>query len=247
MTGMERQLIKWRDDWMRFWGRTSLAMRIVIGAGVSLAITAMWLNWWNKPLAEEVKKLHRQLDKVIADNSFNLQMTAMRQRRQELKKQLQTTADKLEKLSAAGLRFEPADCGLLTAALRRRIDEYELELKEENEIIAHSPETSRRRRRSHPVRHPADEWQVRKNYPEYMKTVRYHYRLVGEFSRLIAFLRSLPTVRKAFAVNNVVLTTAPADEGGIAGLLTLDFDLSVPTLSDGANPLPVVAGEAKNE
>lgn len=227
MAGMKKQLLKWREEWLRYWDKTSLVMRIVIGAVVSLSLASGWLNWQNKPLAEEVKNLQNKLGGIVADNSFNLQMASLRQQRNKLEEEVETWRRKMAEIARQGLHFESANCGVVLLELRRRLEDRNLVLRREKLEPPPVP-TPVVRRRVRIVIPSGDDWKTRHTYPAFMGTIRYNYLMTGGFREIKSFLFSLPEIRRAFNLNNIVIDNIEPEH---PDSLALEFDLSVPTMS----------------
>ena len=226
---IKKQLSRWREDWMRFWGKTSLMMRIVIGAATSTFIAISVLRSWNKPLSKEVAELQKKLDEAVLDNSFNLQMAELKVKRERGEAQVEEWKRRMKALAEGGLNCEEAGCGMVLAAIRRSMEDSGLMLRQELAVIPQKEDKSRTSRTRTATQPKVDEWKSSTTYPAFMGRKDYHYRISGSFTGIMDFLNALPKAEKAFNLNNISISSS----GPAPGVLILDFDLAIPVSSAG--------------
>ena len=65
---MKKQIKIWKADFDRYWDKTSLVMRIAIGAVISLILTYVVINNVNRPLSKKVGKERKAIsDTAVVD------------------------------------------------------------------------------------------------------------------------------------------------------------------------------------
>ena len=233
---MKKQLKIWKSDFDRYWDKTSLTVRILIGAVISLVITYAVINKINKPLAKEVEKERKAISNTaVVDGAIYL-LDDLKRKRDEIKKQLKIWEDKLEKSKDCESSLTPLENSKVIIAVRELFYKNNIKLINEQKIIKSS--SAIKKKSSYSKRHEMTkpDNRIKLKTPEYIEHISYRIKAYGRFPDIKKFLSNVNKESHVFVINNIIL-----QEGQIPAFnhkfqrrkgVQIDFELHIPYLKN---------------
>ena len=233
MSSFNRQLKIWRDDFLRYYDKTSLVTRIIIGAALGFLVTYTALNYYIKPTNQEIKKLNKQINDmaVLPDVDLMLQDLNLRQRR--IERQLATTKRQNQQYSEKRGVLSRSDTGKVGLELRQLIDRHSLRLVNEERVVAKPVQTVRR---GSSTTLPPDTRQ-KLVLPETMNHESYRFHVLGSYKDIQLFLNEAFSAKSVFFINNVSIkeSTEMLTDHNFRPYraLSCSFEFHIPYLAEG--------------
>ncbi|MDD5727466.1 MAG: hypothetical protein PHV59_02780 [Victivallales bacterium] len=233
---MKKQLKIWKADFDRYWDKTSLTVRILIGAVVSLALTYVVVNKINRPLSKEVEKERKAIsDTAVVDGAIYL-LDDLKRKRDEIKEQLGIWEKKLENSKDCESSLTPLENSKVIIAVRELFYKNNIKLINEQKIIKNSPDPKNKSsyRKRHNTEKPDN--RIKLKAPEYIEHISYRIKAYGRFPDIKKFLSDVNKESYVFVINNIIL-----QEGQIPAFdhkfqqrkdIQIDFELHIPYLKN---------------
>lgn len=233
---MKKQLKTWKADFDKYWDKTSLVVRIMIGAVISLLITYVVINKINRPLSKKVLKAQKAIsDTTVVDGSLFI-LEELRQKRIKFKKRLETWTKKLEDSKDCESCLTPLESSKVVIAIRELF--YKNGLKLLNEQRIKKQVKLKKQLSSYKKRHKTTKVnsRIKLNPPEYIDHISYQISAYGQFGNIKKFFYDINQISHVFIMNNIkfgqyegtVLNNRFQVQHGIK----LDFELHIPYLKN---------------
>ena len=233
---MKKQLKIWKADFDRYWDKTSLTVRILIGSVISLLITYTVINKVTKPLAKEVEKERKAIsDTAVVDGAIYL-LDDLKRKRDEIKTQLQIWEKKLENSKDSKSSLTPLENSKVIIAVRKLFYENNIKLLNEQKIVKSSLALKKKSNYSKRHNMTKPDNRIRLKAPEYIEHISYHIKAYGRFPDIKKFLSDVNKESYVFVINNIIL-----QEGKIPAFdhkfqqrkgIQIDFELHIPYLKN---------------
>lgn len=238
---MKKQLKTWKADFDRYWDKTSLVMRIAIGASVSLLLTYVVMNKINRPLSQQVGKKRKAIsDTAVVDGAIYI-LDELRIKRDNVNKKLKTWEKKLAESKDCESSLTPLESSKVIIAVRKLFDKNSLKLINEQKLkrqeISEKKSSYRNRHRKTETDMDTDT-KIKLNPPEYIDYISYQIKAYGRFRDIKRFLTDINEVKHVFVMNNIAFS-----EGQYPALdrkfnfrkgIEINFELHIPYLKDSA-------------
>lgn len=186
-----RQLKIWKEDFLRYYDKTSVLMRIVIGAVLSALTALLLINKVIKPQNAELKTLKQKYQSMEVIDDVDIQVA-------DLKNKQRKAAMQVEGLQKANEQLT-AEIGKNILDLRTLIDRYELRIVSEERVVPVKEKKSGRRGRK---KVEADT-RLQISFPASMACESYQFVVLGSYKNLRAFLNDVRNARSLFFLNNI--------------------------------------------
>jgi hypothetical protein len=200
-------LTTWKKDFLRYWDRTSLMMRIVIGAVLSFLIAHIFLNNLNRPLSKEIDEVKKKLNNIGSGDSTTLMMEELRVRKNILTSDLKIWKEKFNAITQDNGSLRQGESGKVIIDVRRLLSEYDIRFIEEERIVAKPVQTPARKKaaRRRGGESAVIDTRMKVTWPDYIGSVDYRMTVIGKFSSIREFLHRLNFMPYVFVVNNITL------------------------------------------
>lgn len=202
MSSINKQLKIWRDDFLKYYNRTSLVMRIVIGAALSFGVVYGAMNQWIKPQAAKIKKLNKDLENVSIIPDFELTMQDLANKIRRGNRQLKMLQDDNRKLGEKNGNLERADSGRVIFELRKMMDRHTLKIVTEERLFS-TPRSSVKSFRRRAGQTAQADTRVKVVLPESMASEGYTFKVLGSFANIRDFLHEAYDADQVFFLNNI--------------------------------------------
>ena len=232
---VKKQLKIWKADFNRYWDKTSLVMRIVIGASVSLLLTYLVMDKINRPLSQQVGEKRKAIsDTAVVDGAIYI-LDELRTKRDNVNKKLKTWEKKLAESKDCESSLTPLESSKVIIAVRRLFDKNSLKLINEQKI---KQQKNPGKKSSYRNRHKKIEinTKIKLKPPEYIDYISYQIKAYGRFKDIKNFLTDINEVKHVFVMNNIAFF-----EGQYPALdrkfnlrkgIEINFELHIPYLKD---------------
>jgi len=232
---LKKQLKRWKTDWNNYWDKTSLVMRIVIGALVSLILTYSILHCVTRPLGKEVKTLKKKVNNTAIDDSATIRLEELRQKRERLRKRLAKWEAKLEAGKDCKGSLTEAESGKAIIAIRELFYSCGLKLLEEKRIKARA--YSKKKLSSYQKRRKKSkiDTRIKLKLPEYISYISYQFKVHGKFSGVWRFIRRINEISHVFIMNNIIISESSipkfSNKLDTQCEIEIEFELHIPYLN----------------
>lgn len=200
---MNKQLKIWRDDFLKYYHRTSLVMRIAIGAALSFGVVYLAMKQWIKPQIAQIKKLNKDFDNVSIIPDFDLTMQDLKNKLRRGERQLKSLQDTNRKLAEKNGSLQRTDSGRVILELRKMMDKHQLKIVTEERLIV-QPAAGQTRKRGAQQNIKTDT-RVRVVLPDSMSSEGYTFKVMGSFINIREFLHDVYEADAVFFLNNISL------------------------------------------
>lgn len=196
---MQKQLKIWKEDFLRYYSRTSILMRMILGAALSFAAAYFLIHNVIRPQNSELKKLKQKFQSMEVIDDVDLQVA-------DLKNSQRKTAMQLEGLKKANAALAD-QLGTLTRGevgknildLRLLIDRNRLRIVSEEYAAPAKPV----RRRKNTADKP--DTRVKITFPDSMECASYRFQVLGSYQDLRHFFMDVRQARALFFINNIAI------------------------------------------
>ncbi|MDD5598127.1 MAG: hypothetical protein PHV82_09290 [Victivallaceae bacterium] len=233
---MKKQLKIWKADFERYWDKTSLITRILIGAAVSLALTYVVINKVNRPLSKEVEKERKAIsDTAVVDGAIYL-LEDLKRKRDKINADLKIWEKKFENAKDCESSLTQLESGKVIIAVRELFYKNNLKLINEQKINKDVP--ALKNKSSYHSRHKTEkpDDHIKLEAPEYIEHVSYQIKAYGRFPDIKNFLFNLNENSHVFVINNITFIEAqlPAFDHKFQRqkAVEINFELHIPYLKN---------------
>lgn len=204
MGAFHKQLKIWRDDFLKYYGRTSLVARIVIGAALGFGIAWGGLTYVIRPETAKIKEINKKLDNmtIIADSGLMMQDLKNRQRRVSVQLKAIQEENRVHGERNGGL--SRAEIGRTLFELRRMMDSNRLRIVSESRVIPSPPVRVPRKN----AKSLLPDTKIKVVLPETMACDTYAFRVLGSFGDIRGFLHAAYAADPVFFLNNIAIKTS---------------------------------------
>ena len=217
---------------MRYYGRTSLVMRIIIGAALGFLITYAALNYYIKPTNQEIKKLNKQINDMAVLPDVESMFDGFRRRQNRVERQLADIKKQNREYGEKHGALAKGDAGKVVLELRKLIDHHSLRLVNEERIVAKPIGTVRRGGAPAPV-----DTRQKLQLPENIHHDSYRFQVLGSYKDIQRFLNEAYSAEAIFFINNIAIKesneTLTDHNFRPYRALSCSFEFHVPYLAEG--------------
>lgn len=231
---MNKQLKIWQDDFLRYYSKTSIMARVVIGACLSFAIAHVCINKIIKPQNTELKAINAKIQGIEVYDDVELTIADIRNSQRKVNMQLTGLKEvNLELIQTHG-SLSKNDTGEVVLALRSLMEESDLKIVSEVRQIPVVKTTSRRSSRS---KTPVVVTKLTPTLPSFVATETYTFKVMGSYKQLGQLFASAFDADELFLITNIKVERSDEyitdrDFNQIQAL-SCTFDLFIPYMTDG--------------
>lgn len=194
---MNRQLKIWKEDFLRFYKRTSIIMRVIIGAVLSGIIAYFLINNVIKKQNAELKTLKQKFNSMEVADDVEIQTADLQNKQRKAEMQLNGLKTANELLSTETGALSKGEVGKNILDLRFLIDSNQLRIVSEERVVSESKQVRRRR-----VQKKVDTG-VKISFPASMSYESYKFEVLGSYQSLRKFFMDVRNSQSLFFLNNV--------------------------------------------
>ncbi|MFA6814757.1 MAG: hypothetical protein WCS73_00485 [Lentisphaeria bacterium] len=200
----QKQFQIWRDDFLRYYNKTSLIMRIVVGAVLSFLVAYYALNYQIKPLQQKQKEIRKKLQNMVIIEDTKLMILDSKNQQRKLQSQLTEvrSANKIIVTNGGGL--SRSDIGKTILELRVLFDRNQLKIVLEDRAKPYLP-ASLKSRRINQINHKQDR-RVSLVLPDTIAVESYFFKVLGQYGNIQRFLQDVYHSKQIFRLNNLKMT-----------------------------------------
>lgn len=197
---MNRQLKIWKEDFFRCYNRTSVMMRIIIGAILSLGTAYFLTARVIKPQNLQLKALKQKFGAMELIDDVELQTADLKNKQRKISRQIEGLKTVNEKLALTLGDLSRGEIGKNILDLRFLMDRNNLKIVSEERVL---PEKTVRRRSR--VKPKSDD-RVKIRFPSSMSCESYRFKVLGSYQNLRRFLTDVRNAQAPFFLNNIRIT-----------------------------------------
>lgn len=197
---MGKQLKSWRDDFLRYYGRTSLLMRIFIGAAVSFAIVFLMTNKVIKKQNKELNSLKSRMQSMEPADVVELEITDMKNRQRNVGRTLASLKEDNRQLEETCGGLSRSDAGKNFLHLRLLIDRNDLRIVSERRMDMQNPN---RKTGSNATGKAGRGTSMQVEFPAFLACESYDFEVIGSFRNIRQFLIDAYKSDALFFLNNI--------------------------------------------
>ncbi len=200
MTMSQNQLKSWRDDFLRYYGRSSLLTRIFVGAAISFTIAFLMTNKVVKKQKDELKTLSEKIRSTEIAGDAELEVVDLKNRQRKVSRTLASIKGENLKLEEACGGLSRAETGKSFLDLRLLIDRNELKIVSERHAASQNPGKKNETASSVKSGKNLPEQIV---FPSFMDSESYDFEVLGTFQNIRRFLIDAYRSDALFFLNNI--------------------------------------------
>ena len=197
---IKKQLNIWKKDFLKYYNKTSLMTRIIIGALISFIIAYFSINKIVKPQNAELKKLNEKIQSLDVVDNLDVTLVDLKNKQRKANMILKSVNKINDKLAV--------HCGSLTKQntaaniieIRTLIDKYNLKIISEALINKKQKKTIRRS-----VRNKKIDTRIKISFPKGLTSDGYKFQVLGRFEDIRKFLISAFMSKSLYFINNIQL------------------------------------------
>lgn len=194
---MKRQLKIWKEDFLRYYGRMSVMMRIAIGALLSFALAYVLIHKVIKPQNAELKKMKQKYQSMEVIDDVDLQVADLKNKQRKVTMQLEGFKKANEQLADDVGTLSKGEVGKNILELRYLIDRNSLRIVSEERVVP----TKQVRRRA-PQKNVIDT-HIKITFPTSMACESYKFEVLGSYQCLRRFFMDVRNAQALFFINNI--------------------------------------------
>lgn len=194
---MNRQLKIWKEDFIRYYSRTSIIMRIIIGAVLSFVIAYILINKVIKIQNAENKKLKQKFQSMEIIDDVDIQVADLKNSQRKTSMQLESLKALNANLAEELGTLSKGEIGKNILDLRLVIDRNSLRIVSEERIIPKKIIRRRTSKRKEPDTH------IKIQFPSSMTCESYRFELLGSYRNLRKFFMEARKSNSLFFINNI--------------------------------------------
>lgn len=199
---MNKQLKIWKDDFFRYYGRTSLMMRIVIGAALSFGTAYILTHKIIRPQNAQLKVLKEKFQSMEVIDDVGIQVADLKNKQRKVNMQLEGLKKANEELALTMGTFSKGEVGKNILDLRFLMDKNNLRIVSEERVLP----VKQTRRRSRGKQKP--DTRVRIQFPSSMECESYKFELLGSYGTLRRFFMDVRNAQALFFLNNIRISNS---------------------------------------
>lgn len=231
---MNKQLKIWQDDFLRYYSKTSVMARVVIGACLSFAIAHVCINKVIKPQNTELKAINAKIQGIEVYDDVELTIADIRNSQRKINMQLTGLKEaNLELIQTHG-SLSKNDTGEVVLALRSLMEDSELKIVSEVRKIPVVQKTTRRSSRS---KTPVVVTTLTPTLPSFVTTETYTFQIMGSYEQLGKLFASAFDADQLFLITNIKVERSDeyiTDRNfNQIQALSCTFDVFIPYMTDG--------------
>lgn len=196
---MNKQLKIWRDDFLRYYNRTSIVTRIMIGAVLSFVIAYFLINKVIKGQNAELKSLKQKYQAMEIIDDIDIQVADLKNKQRKSTMQLEALKKANAVLAAELGSLSKGEVGKNILDLRYLIDQNSLRIVSEERAVIQKK--SRRRN----IGKKEIDSRVKIAFPASMSSESYHFKLLGSYRNLQNFFMEVRNAQSLFFINNIAV------------------------------------------
>lgn len=196
---MNKQLKIWKDDFFRYYNRTSILVRILIGAALSFAVAYILIHKVIKVQNGELKKLKQKYEAMEVIDDVDIQVADLKNKQRKSSMQLEALKKVNASLATEFGTLSKGETGKNILDLRYLIDQNRLRILSEERIIIQKK--SRRR----PTSRKEKDDRVKITFPASMNCESYQFKILGSYQNLRHFFMAVREFKSLFFINNIKL------------------------------------------
>lgn len=199
MGGLNKQLRIWRDDFLKYYNRTSLVTRIVTGAALAFAIAYASLNYAIRPENVRIKEVSKKLDDMSVVPDVELMMQDLKNRERRISSQLDGIRRQNREFGEKNGGLSRSEIGRTLLELRRLMDVNRIRILSESRVTPQPP----KRVSGKPGKDTLPDTRIRLVLPDTMASETYAFRVLGGFPDIRRFLHDAYSAGAVFYLNNI--------------------------------------------
>lgn len=199
MSALNKQWKIWRDDFLKYYNRTSLVTRIVIGAALAFVVAYASLTYVIRPGNARIKEVGKKLDDTSVIPDVELMMQDLKNRERRVSGQLDAIRRQNREFGEKSGGLSRGDVGKTLLELRRLMDGNRIRILSESRVL---PQAAKRvsGKAGKPA---APDTRIRLVLPDTMEGETYAFRVLGGFSDIRDFLHEAYSAGTVFYLNNI--------------------------------------------
>lgn len=194
-----KQLKIWKEDFLRYYSKTSLLTRIIMGALVSYGIFYVSSHYFLTPAKKEIKVLQEKLEKISVTGDVDILIKDLKNRQKKAEKFLQTLCEQNNELTQQYGSLSIGDVGKTLVDFRLLIDSNELKIISEECIL---PVVVKKKKKSAKKTEPVST-RITLELPESMASEGYQFKVLGTYANIQAFLSEIYDAKIVCFLNNL--------------------------------------------
>ncbi len=198
-----RQLKILRDDFMRYYNRTSFVMRILIGAALSFAIAYYALNKHIKPQMAAIKDLQKKMSKMVIVDDVDLMMSDLNNRRKKVEKKLNAFSKANSELMKKSGQLTRSESGKIIIEIRSLLDQNSIKIISETRVNEKKAARPRRRKKSSGQMNKNK--RIKLELPQLIGDDVHQFIVHGTYKHIKTFLMEVYNHKATFFLNNIYL------------------------------------------
>ncbi len=201
MGALSKQWKIWRDDFLRYYGRTSLITRIVIGAALAFGVAYVSLNYVIRPERAKIREVSGKLDNMDIVPDVELMMQDLKNRSRRVSAQLAAIQQQNREFGERNGGLSRGEVGKTLLELRRLMDVNRIRILSESRLVVQPPKRATRSTGGN----TAPETRLRLILPDSMEGESFAFRLLGSFQDIRNFLHDAYSSEAVFYLNNIAI------------------------------------------
>lgn len=197
---MKKQLKIWKDEFFRYYDRTSVMTRIIIGALLSFGTAYFLTQKVIKPQNAQLKALKQKFQNLEVIDDVEIQTADLKNKQRKAGMYLEGLKKANEKLALSMGSLSRDEVGKNILDLRFLMDKNSLRILSEERIIP----VKQQRRRSSRVKQKADT-RIKISFPSSMGCESSRFELLGSYQDLRRFFMDVRKAQNLFFINNICI------------------------------------------
>lgn len=199
---MKKQLKIWKEDFFRYYDRTSVMMRIVMGAVLSLGTAYFLTHKVIKPQNAEVKTLKQKFQSMEVIDDVEIETADLKNKQRKTAMLLEGLTKANEELALTMGSFSKGEVGKNILDLRYLVDKNDLRILSEERVVP----VKQIRRRSRGKQKP--DTRVKIQFPASMGCESYKFEVLGSYRNLRRFFMDVRRAQALFFLNNIRISNS---------------------------------------
>lgn len=240
---MNKQLKIWKEDFFRYYNRTSVMMRIIIGALLSFGAAYFLTQKVIKPQNARLKALKQKFQSMEIIDDVEIRTADLRNKQRKASMQLEGLKKVNEELALTMGSLTRGEVGKNILDLRFLMDKNNLRIVSEERVLP----VKNLRRRSRGRQKPDTRMKIQ--FPSSMESESYKFEVLGSYQSLRRFLMDVRGAQTLIFLNNIrisrsgeMLTDRNLNQ---FRALSCAFEVHVPFRKEGAKGAAVPKGSVK--
>ncbi len=194
---MNRQLKIWKDDFLRYYGGTSIITRMTIGAVLSFLLAYLLISRIIRPQNKAVRELKEKYQAMEIIEDADLQVADLKNKQRKALMQLDGLKTENARLALEVSKMTKGDIGRNIIDLRYFVDKNNLRIVSEERVVPEKPRRGRGQRKNE------IDTRMKISFPDSMQFESHRFSVLGSYRDLQKFLMDVRNAREVFFINNV--------------------------------------------